>query len=265
VPNHFRKLIIAPQAPERAFAELAIDLRSRQNRPVTLVICDLMGKRPRNERLKQAQELGVRQIEIQGTVPQALLVESCDATLGASNWLYREQDDEERDVCVPAPDWLEKVFRTKSLNWLLDIEEKPIAWNRKSLYAFPGNPPTWTVELPLNARNLHVARPLESRQCPHCGEGYVSKRADRCQCPRCAYIAMPFSSKEDAARVEVAHLDAFSWGSCPRCRQSKLFTNRIEQCQRCGRLLKATSRHELELHDNTQSIDVAIAQWLNNS
>jgi len=72
---------------------------------------------------------------------------------------------------------------------------------------------------------------------------------------------MPFSSKEDAARVETTPLDAFSWGKCPRCRQSVHFTHRIEQCQHCGRLLKATSRHELELHENAESIEGAIAKW----
>ena len=261
MPNHFRKLVVTPEVPERAFADLALALRSRQNRPVTLTICDLKGKRPRSDRLKQAQQLRVRQIEIQGTVLHEILLEICAATLGASNWLYREQDDEARDVCVPGPDWLEKVFGTQSLNWLLEIEEQPTPWNRSALYAFPGNPATWTVEMPINARLLHVAQPLEPRQCPHCGETYTSKRPDRCQCPNCAWVALPFGSKEDAARVETAPLDAFSWGKCPRCRQSMYFTHRTEQCQHCGRLLKAKSRHELELHENAEYIEHAIAEW----
>ncbi len=261
MPNHFRKLIVTPEVPDRAFADLAASLRSRQNRPATLVICDLKGKRLRSDRLKQAQELSIRQIEIQGSVSQEILFEICEATLGTSNWLYREQDDEARDVCFPGPDWLEKVFRTQSLGWLLEIEEKPTSWNRRALYAFPGNPAAWTVEMPINARLLHVAQPLEPRHCPRCGETYTSKRSDRCQCPSCAYVAMPFSSKEDAARFETAPLDAFSWAKCPRCRQSMRFTHRTEQCQHCGRLLKAQSRHELQLHENAKYIEGAIVKW----
>src|SRR5262249_51450111 len=144
-----------------------------------------------------------------------VLFELCDATLGTSNWLYREQDDETLDICKPEPDWLERVFHTQSLAWLLDLEEEPVPWNKTSLYAFPGNPAAWTVEMPINARLLHVAQPLEPRQCPTCGETYTSKRADRCQCPQCAYVAMPFSRREDAGRAEATHLDAFAWEKCP--------------------------------------------------
>jgi hypothetical protein len=262
VPNHFRKLIVRPEVPDGAFHELAAALRSRHTRPVVLVICDLKGRKPRNDRLKQAQEVGVRQIDIQGNVPQALLIEICDSTLGPSNWLYREQDDEAVDVCIPSPDWLENAFHSSSLAWLLEIEERPVPWNRKSLYAFPGNPPDWTVEMPINARLLHVAQPLEPRPCPNCSESYISKRSDRCQCPHCGYIAMPFNTKQDAARPEVVSLDAFSGGRCSRCRQSMQFTKRLEQCQRCGNLLKATSRHNLELEENAALVEAAVAEWL---
>ena len=260
--NHFRKLIVSPDVPEQAFRELAVTLRSRQNSSITLVICDLNGKRLRTEHVKLAQELGVRQIEIEGDVSQSILFEICDATLGPSNWLYREQDDEELDICIPGPEWLEKVFNTESLTWLLDIEEKPIAWKKKALYAFPGNPPGWEVELPINVRLLQVARAAESRPCPKCGATYISKRDDRCQCPGCGCVAMPFSSKEDAKRFEEVPLDAFSWGKCSRCRNSIQFTKRAEQCQRCGRILRATSRHAVELQENAKEIEVAVAEWL---
>lgn len=260
--NHFRKLLVSPGVPEHAFRELAVALRSRQNSPMTLVICDLKGKKLRMEHVKLAQERGVRQIELEGNVPQPVLLEVCDSTLGPSNWLYREQDDEEIDTCVPGTDWLENVFGTNSLTWLLEIEEKPIAWNKKALYAFPLNPPEWDVDVPINVGLLQVARATESRPCPRCGATYVSKRDDRCQCPHCAYVAMPFSSKEDAKRVEEVPLDAFSWGKCPRCWKSMQFTNRLEQCQRCGRLLRATSRHSLELEENAEVMEAAVVQWM---
>src|SRR5262249_35665648 len=155
---------------------------------------------------KLAQNMGIRQIELQGQVPQELLFDICDSALGSSNWLYREQDDEDIDVCVPGPEWLGAVFRTTSLAWLLEIEETPISWNKYSLYVFPGNPPDWDVEVPINARLLQVVRANESRPCPMCGTDYVCKRDDRCQCPHCAYIAMPFATKEHAKHVELAPL-----------------------------------------------------------
>jgi ribosomal protein S27AE len=260
--NHFRKLLVSPVIPEHAFRKLAVALRSRQKSPMTLVICDLKGKRPRMEHVRLAQELGVRQIELEGNVLRPVLFEVCDSTLGPSNRLYREQDDEEMDICFPGPDWIEKAFGTKLLTWLLEIEEKPIAWNKWTLHAFPGNPPQWDVAVPVNVGLLQVARANENRPCSRCGATYVSKRDDRCQCPHCGEVALPFSSKEDAKRIDEVPLDAFSWGKCTRCRQSKQFTNRLEQCQRCGRLLRAISRHNTELQENAEAIEIAVADWL---
>ena len=256
--NHFRKLIVSPEVPDHAFHELAVALRSRQKSPITLVICDLKGKKLRSEHLKQAQELGIRQIELEGNVPDSLLFEICDSTLGPSKWLYREQDDEELNTCVPSPDWLETVFGTDSVAWILEIEDKPIAWNKKSLYAFPSNPPGWGVEVPINAGLLQVARANESRQCPKCGTKYVSKH-DRGQCPQCGCVTMPFTSQQDAGRIEEVQLDAFSWGKCARCRGAMQFTNRVQQCQQCGRLLRASSRHTLALRENAEEVAAVLA------
>ncbi len=253
--SHFRKLILAPRVEEGSVRDLALRLRARSPHPVTLTFCDLAGRRVRNPQLRAAQAVGVRQVEIEGVVAQALLCELAESILGAGSWLYREQDDEELDVCHPGPQWLTGTFGAGDLSWLLQPEEKPVPWNRRSYYALPGNPDAWDVTVPIARRLLLAARPLEPRPCPSCGMEFASKRQDRCQCPHCGVVSRPFATMADALTLENAPLDAFGWGRCPRCQWSRQFTSVVEQCHRCGRLLKAGSSHALSLADNVAEVE----------
>lgn len=256
--NWVRKLLLAPGVEERSVRALALAVRSRNQRPVTFTWCDLDGRRVRDPRFKLAQALGVRQVEIDGRVPPELLQSLAATTLGEGTWLHCERDDDETDVCVPGPGWLEQAFGAADLAWLLEPEEAPAPWNRRSYHALPGNPEAWDVTVPIALRLLTVTHAGAPRPCPACGEEFTSKREDRCQCPACGFVSRPFASDADARRIDLAPLDAFAWGKCPRCHASRQFTAVIEQCHRCGRLLEAKSRHSLELADNRSVVEALL-------
>lgn len=253
--GYFRKLILAPGVEERSVRDLALALRSRHTRPVTLTWCDLEARRVRKPHLKAAQAARVRQVEVDGHVAAELLGALASSTLGAGTWLYRESDDEGTDVCIPGPEWLEQTFGAGDFAWLLEPEETPVPWNRRSYHALPGNPGPWDVTVPIALRLLAVARAGDPRPCPVCGAEFTSKREDRCQCPACGFVSRPFASVADARKIEVTALDAFAWGACPRCHASRQFTSVLEQCHRCGRLLEGRSRHPLELADNRSGVE----------
>jgi hypothetical protein len=252
-----KRIVLAPAIDPGLVRSYAQVLRDSQKRFATLLLLDLAGRQVRKPSLKHAQSANVRVMEIDSLIQADVLRNAAVAVFGETNFLYREVDDEDVDVCVPDAAWLGRTFKTDDLAWLLEPEEDPIPWNRTCFYVFPGNPAAWDVTVPIHAGLMTVARPGEPRACPSCGTTYTSKRQDMCQCPNrgCGFVAHPFASVPEAKSTVQVPLDAFAWGRCPRCRRAVGFVNQIEQCSRCGQLLRGTSnRHALELTDNSKQI-----------
>jgi hypothetical protein len=253
--NSFSYLYLAPSVPESAVRELALRLKKASRQPFTLTFCDLEGRRLRKPHLKLAQERGVKRIEPAGRTPGELVLELATATFGEGSWLLREGDDEGTDICIPGPRWIKETYGPGDLSWLLRIEEEVVPWNRRNYHALPGNPDDWDVTVPIAVRLLTVARPLEPRPCPACGATFASKRQDLCQCPHCGNVSRPFPTREDALTIEPIPVDAWGFGQCKRCMRRFQFTSIVEQCHLCGRLVKAVSRHDLELEDNVALVE----------
>jgi hypothetical protein len=90
--------------------------------------------------------------------------------------------------------------------------------------------------------------------CPRCGVRFTPKR-QRTQCPAEPTIVELFESNADAVRTEAVPLDAWGHGRCPRCRRSRAFTHRLEQCLRCGRLMRGEpGRHAVALQENEDEL-----------
>ena len=80
--------------------------------------------------------------------------------------------------------------------------------------------------------------------------------------PECSFGYIPFDNLNEALTIKEIQLDAFSWGKCPRkCGKSVQFSNRIEQCYKCGQLIRAVDgKFSHELHDNEVEIKAILDQ-----
>ncbi|GEM_PF-4369891 len=252
-----RRIVLAPAVDRGLICSYAKLLRDSQKRFATLMLMDLAGRQVGEPLLKQVQSANVRLLDIDSLIRADVLRNAAVTVFGEANFLYREVDDEDTDICVPDAAWLDRTFKADGLAWLLLPEEEPIPWNRACFYVFPGNSEAWDVTVPVHAGLMTVARPGEPRACPACDTTYTSKRQDMCQCPsrECGFVARPFASVPEAKSIAPVPLDAFAWGTCPRCRKATAFANHVEQCSRCGQLLRGTSnRHKLELADNSEQV-----------
>jgi hypothetical protein len=258
-----KRLVLAPSVEIDLVRLYARALRKSQRRFALLYLLDLVGRRVRKPELKLAKSAKVRIVDIESLIPSEILQRTAHDIFGESGYLYREVDDEDTDICAPGAEWLEFTFHSDQLTWLLEPEETPIPWNKTPFYAYPGNPDTWDVTVPIHAGLLTVARPGEPRLCPVCRTEYTSKRQDECQCPNteCNFVARPFASITEAMSIAPIPLDAFGWGRCPRCRLSHDFARQVEQCARCGQLLHGSSnRHKLDLSDNSEEITSLLSE-----
>jgi hypothetical protein len=262
VGNEFSHLILAPSVPDDAIEAFALFMRRRASRPGQLYLKDLAGRRVRKLSLIAARDAGVRLLEYEGTStdPRTEQLRAAEATLGAGRFLYREQDDEETDICMPDPSWLVTTFGREDLGFLLELEEEPVPWNVRPYFIYPRVPDDWPIDLPLNPSFLVVAKPGEPRACPICGDVGVSKGLRR-HCPVCSYIFEPFLDPADAQAIVPIPGDAFRYGQCPRCMASFAFSRRVQQCLRCGRLLRISGgRHEpWDMPDNEAAIRQRLA------
>jgi hypothetical protein len=259
--NHFRYIILAPAVSASAVEAMARLLRSEQLAPVTLTLCDLVQKRVRKPEFQAAKHAEVRLIEIETTLHHPVLIDAAERSFGPL-FLYREQNDEGLDVCHPNASWLKATFARVDLDWLLELPEQPPPWNRTSYYALPGNPPTSSVLIGVQASLLRWSLPNESRRCPMCGTSYTTRHSrGQCTNQECSFVWEPFETSELAYTIRPLKLDAFAWGTCPRCRRSRCFTNKIEQCHRCGQLMiEDGSSHPLALIDNVSDVHTFLEQ-----
>jgi hypothetical protein len=258
-----KRIVLSPDVDSSSVQEYARALRASQRRFAMLSLLDLDGRRVRKPQLKAAQEAKVRIVDIDSRIPADVLHGTACNVFGEPRLMYREVDEEEIDIYLPDAAWLQRTFGNADLGWLLESEEEPIPWNKQSFYVFPNNPDEWGVTVPLCAGLLAVARPGESRVCPMCGTEFTSKRQDMCQCPSsdCNFVSRPFASVNEARCIAEVPLSAFAWGTCPRCRLGLDFVNQIEQCSRCGQLLRGFSdRHSLELKDNAEEITKLLSE-----
>ena len=149
----------------------------------------------------------------------------------------RVTDDEGADAAIQEANGLSRLFPDIELGWVLEPEDRPIPWNIDPFYLRPGNPTHWSLKVPIMANLLNVAVPGQMRPCPMCHTQYTSN-GERGQCSACGFIATPFRTRTEAKTISPVPLDAFGWGRCPRCRQSREFSHHVEQCFRCGQLLE---------------------------
>ena len=142
------------------------------------------------------------------------------------------------------------------LEWLLEPEEQPVQWESTNLYCFPLNPPELGVAFPFSVALLQVFAPGQPVSCPRCGVSFTPRR-QRTQCPAEPTIVELFESETDAMRTEAVPLDAWGHGRCPRCRRNRAFARRVEQCLRCGRLMRGEpGRHAVALQENEGELHV---------
>jgi hypothetical protein len=264
--NHFCHAVLAPSVTRDQIEVFVKTLRSELPRPVVVTLCDFSNKKVRKQHYVAAKSAGVRILEIETRLGHKVLIPIAVRAFGSA-FLYREEDDEDIDVCYPDADWLSRTFNTDGLAWLLELPDEPVPWNRESFYALPGNPPNSSITLGISSRFLVPSLPGQMRQCPLCGTEYLGKR-ERGQCPNrdCLFVWEPFSSRAEAIKFSVEKLDAFSWGQCPRCRKRLSFTHKVEQCQRCGQLMiESGSRHPLSLIDNCAEVQRFIIDTFRHS
>lgn len=250
--NYFRRIVLAPDIESSAIRELARLLRRKSDRPGTLVACDLEGRQVRKPEQKLAKELGVCVVDGNMPWPSDLLWGALCELLRPDGFLLREEDDEEIDVWRPRESWLQDVYGTDQLDWLVDLESPPVVWNTTSYYVIPSNPAEWDVDVPLMASLLIASSPGAKRNCPLCGTGYVSQFL-RGQCPQCRFVFEAFASRSEAFRIMPTRIDGYNFGRCGRCRASVPFTGTVQQCLRCGQLLEAPS--DRNLPDNREIFD----------
>lgn len=248
------RFVLLPSATKSAAETLARNLSSKVERIVTIYFRDLEGKRARTPELQDACAAAVRIVDIAPPLSFEVLKELGTSSFGENNFLLRVADDEELDQTYPSSEWLTSAYPQHDLDWLLDPEEDPIPWNTSSFYLFPNNPATWDLEVPLFLSLLNVALPNQTRPCPFCKSQYTSK-GERGQCNACGFVAQPFQTKDQAKTILPVRLDAFAWGSCPRCRRSREFVHQVEQCFRCGQLMEANpGKHAVPLQMNKGKI-----------
>jgi hypothetical protein len=252
--NNICRLILARDVDSAAAAAFAHAIRHCVKRPTSLYLRDLRGKSVRKGHLVAARDAGVRILDASQSLPADTLETAATATFGLGRFIVRIADDEDTDITLPNLAALEALYPGLDLNWLLEPEENPIPWDSEPFHIFPGNPESWGLKVPLVAAFLAPAMPGLPRPCPMCRFTYSTK-GDRGQCPSCGFVAMPFRSLIEAKTIQKAHLDAWAFGNCTRCRKPREFTQLVEQCFHCGQILEGDpGRYTLNLADNRPEI-----------
>jgi len=254
IGNELVRIILEPGTPSDAARMLAKQLRVDHPRPTTVIHRSLREKKVRRPELKAARDADIAVVDVDSTAVAAVLQSAAIAAIGDGRFLLRACDDEELDVAYPDRNWIERIYQTTALDWLLEPEQDPIPWVNSAFYAIPSNPPDWDETVPIMATLLRVAFPGQARACPICNTNYVS-HGGRGQCPSCGFVAFPFLSTADAFAWERVPLDAFAWGQCGRCRKRSEFAAIVQQCSRCGRLMEGDgSFRSLLIPDNRPQI-----------
>jgi hypothetical protein len=248
--NYICRYILPPSTGREAVARISLHLRQTYRTPTVLHRRDLQGRNVRNPLFKILFDANIVLVDVEGRLKPDDLIDAGTKVFGGRAFLLRHADDDELDVTYPNAEWLKEAYGNVRLEQLLDPEEAPIPWNTETWYAYPRNPPEWDCSVPIMAALLQVARPGDPRECPICATTYTSK-GDRGQCPSCGFVSWPFKSAAEATQFAAVPLDAFKWGHCPRCRLPKELSHVIEQCTRCGQLLRGDgSKHKIGLIDN---------------
>jgi hypothetical protein len=251
--NGICRIILAADISLDLPAQFADSLRSEVHRPTSLYCRNLHGKSVRKPHLLAARDAGLCLIDVDPVIDPALLARVAAATFGENRFVVRTADDEGLDITWPSADVLARLYPGIDLAWALEPDETPIPWNTDPFYLFPGNPPHWSLKVPVMASLLRVVNSLQ-RPCPMCQTVYSSK-GERGQCPSCGFVAWPFRSAREATEIVSVPLDAYAWGRCPRCRGTHEFIHQVEQCFQCGKLLEGFStRHHLTLVPNKNEI-----------
>ena len=252
--NAICRLILSPDVTSDEIEAFAVILRRDSRRLITMHLRDLKRKRVRKEELLPIANSAVRIIDFEPSITFDDISISLSMSLGTSKSLYRLADDEGVDVTLPGVDWLRNVYPSHDLSILLEPDQTPIPWNTESIYVCPGNPDDVNSRVPIALSLLFVATPGAKRDCPMCKNSFVTV-GERGQCNACGFISWPFNSKSEALQIATVPLDAFGYGRCIRCRASREFINLVEQCFRCGKLLRGDgTRHKLEQKDNATEV-----------
>ena len=257
--NSICRLILAKGTTSDAVAFFASVMRAKVKQPTSLYLRDLRGRQVRDLRLVAARDAELRILDISPATPPDTLAAIAASTFGQGRFIVRVADDEDEDATIPASTTLAQLYPGVNLDWVLMAEDRPFPWNSEPFFVCPGNPANWSLKIPLMATLLLVASPGQVRPCPGCRTPYTSK-GDRGQCPSCGFVAWSFRTVSEARSIRGCPLDAFAWGRCPRCRKSREFTYRIEQCFRCGQLLEGDpGRHTLTLIANKGEVASLLA------
>lgn len=253
--NAICRLLLSPDVSSEQVEVLAVALRRDSRCFVTMHLRDLKGKRVRKGYLLPIANSAVRIIDFAPSIRFDDISVPLSKSVGTGKSLYRLADDEGVDVTVPSADWLRDVYPSFDLSVLLEPDQTPIPWNTELFYVCPGNPDDVNPRVPIALSLLFVALPGAKRDCPLCKNSFVTV-GERGQCNVCGFTSWPFKSLSEALQIATVPLDAFGYGRCIRCRASREFSNLVEQCFRCGKLLRGDgTRHKLKLKDN--AIEVA--------
>lgn len=266
---HFQRIVLLPDAPESLAEKLAQALRESGHEG-HIVYSSFGNRRYRRPELVAAREANTRFIEVFGVKAPAVIT-AADEAIGAGKFLYREADDDELDILHPNSEWLSLAYPATELAWLLSpLDGRPFDLDEVAFYSIPSNPGTLSVRSPLFAAMLSPTRPRREHPCPRCGTPYTSKFAARqCRNIDCGFAYYPFPSASESYKILDISLDDFAWGRCSRviethkssgsCNSSIKFTNKVEQCRRCGQLLRAIDgRVAHDLFDNQNEMEQAV-------
>lgn len=252
--NEICRLILSPDVTSDEIEVFAVILRRDSRRLLTMHLRDLKGKHVRKEELLPIAKSGVRIIDFEPSITFDEISIPISMSWGTSKSLYRFADDEDVDVTLHSDNWLRDVYSSFDLSILLEPDQSPIPWNTESIYVCPGNPDDINSRVPIALSLLFVATPGAKRNCPLCKNSFVTV-GERGQCTACGFISWPFNSRSEALQIATVPLDAFRYGRCIRCRASREFNNLVEQCFRCGKLLRGDgTRHKLKQKDNANEV-----------
>lgn len=259
----FKRIIFEAGENSAKAEQLAIAFRKKTNRNCTFTYSDFSEKKYRKHTLKAAASEKLNFVELDTPLFSAQIINIAKEVLGDNNFLYRASDDDELGVIYPSNNWLKENYPNNDFNWLLQPIESVLSLTTKSYYSIPSNPEFVSVDSPIFAALLKQVRAGEEHPCPMCGFRSVSKFPRRhCRNTECSFGYIPFEDLSDALSIKEIQLDATAWGKCPRkCGKSQHFSNRIEQCYKCGQLIQAIDgKFCHELSDNESEIAAILEQ-----
>jgi len=247
---YYSRFILAPSIQVSAVDLLAADMRRNLTRASTLYLCDLEGKRVRKPHLVAVKDSGARVLEVESQGSKFL--EAARQHLDERAFVFCEGDDEDIDSVFPDRNRLRELFGTESLDFLLNVLEEDIPWNRRAYYCVPGNPDDWPLTVPLQKLLLHIPDTDGNRECPCCRRVFQSRfLLGQCRDESCRFRYLAFNTISDALTVDTINVDTAAWGRCTRCGKPRSFAHLLEQCFFCGRLLEVGITPKTPpLHDN---------------